>query len=182
MADITLAEYQGNAWLVSGEGHIDDLLANTLPKEITIELVACGTREEVQNLWVQNCGPPQTDADPWMIHPAIVARVRRSVPDNAVFFAQWSALIDQDAITVIHSAALWAHENPGSKVLITEYLDAEGPQVIADLSRLRSQLVKEKLIQEGIPQDRIEHVKRSVSDVPGMTQESQRIDISLRPN
>ncbi len=41
MADITLAEYNGRVWLVGGEVYIDDLLANTLTPNVSIELVRC---------------------------------------------------------------------------------------------------------------------------------------------
>ncbi len=41
MADIVLAESGGRTWLVTGEMYIDDLLAGTLPANITIEFVAC---------------------------------------------------------------------------------------------------------------------------------------------
>ena len=46
MADIVLAEFGGQAWLVGGEEYIDDLLANTLPQHVTIELVACDFKDQ----------------------------------------------------------------------------------------------------------------------------------------
>lgn len=180
MADITLAEFNGRVWLVGGETYIDDLLANTLSKDISIELVACETKAHVHDLWVQNCGKKESLGDPWMIHPAIVTRIRRSSPDYAVFFAQWSAMLDPDALTVIASAAAWAVENPSAPVLVAEYLDPAGPRSIADLSRLRAGLVEDKLVEGGVPQSRIERVTRAVSEVPGMAQESQRVDIIVR--
>src|SRR5271156_5061033 len=78
MADITLAEFGGNTWLVGGEALIDDFLANTLSKDITIELIPCETKSQVHALWEQHCGPPQYGGDPWLIHPNIVNRVRRN--------------------------------------------------------------------------------------------------------
>ena len=63
MADITLAEFNGRVWLVGGEVHIDDLLANTLPPDVSIEMVRCESQSEVHSLWVQNCGEPASAAD-----------------------------------------------------------------------------------------------------------------------
>lgn len=180
MADITLAEFNGRVWLVGGEAHIDDLLANTLSKDVSIELVACERKSDVHDLWIQNCGEPVLAGDPWIIHPAIVDRIRRASPDYAVFFAQWSVMLDADALTVIASAAAWARDNPQAPVLLAEYLDPAGPQAMIDLSRLRAQMVEEKLVEGGIARDRIAHAKRAVSEVPGMAQESQRVDIVVR--
>ena len=180
MADITLAEFNGRVWLVGGETYIDDLLANTLAKDVSIELVACETKSDVHDLWVQNCGKTSGASDPWMINPAIVNRIRRSSPDYAVFFAQWSAMLDPDALTVIASAAAWAVENPDAPVLVAEYLDPAGPRSILDLSRLRAGLVEDKLIEGGVSQARMERVTRAVADVPGMAQESQRVDIIVQ--
>jgi len=181
MADITLAECNGQAWLVGGEAHLHDLLANTLPPEIGIELVPCERPEDVHSLWVQLCGPRPLNALPWQIHPAIVARIRRSSPDFAVYFAQWSAMLDNDALSVINAAAIQANRNPEAPVIVAEYLDPAGPQAIADLSRLRAQLIEDKLAESSVDRRRVTREKRKVSDVPGMTQESQRVDIVVRP-
>jgi hypothetical protein len=179
MADITLAEFQGRVWLVGGEPFIDDLLANTLPEHVTIELVPCERRSDVHALWVQHCGEPTTGGDPWMIHPAIVARIRRGSSTHSVFFAEWSAKLDQDANTVIASVAAWALENPQAPLQLVEFLDPDGPVSIVDLSRLRAQLVEDKLVSSGVARERIGRARRGVGDVAGMAQESQRIDISV---
>ena len=79
MADIVLAEHRGQAWLVSGEQYIDDLLANTLPGDISIEFIACQSDSDVTILWVQSGRQPTSAGLPWMIHPAIVTRIRRAI-------------------------------------------------------------------------------------------------------
>lgn len=180
MADITLAEFNGRVWLVSGETYLDDLLANTLSSAVSIELVACESKSVVNDLWIQHCGKKEFVGEPWLINPAIVTRIRRSAPDYRVFFAQWSAMLDPDALTVIASAAAWAVENPGAQVLVAEYLDPAGPRAIADLSRLRAGLIEDKLADAGVAQARIQRVTRDVSEVPGMAQESQRVDIIVQ--
>ena len=181
MADITLAEYNGRVWLVGGEDHIDDLLANTLTPDVSIELVRCESQSDVHDLWMQNCGEQTTATMPWIIHPNIADRIRRSSPDYAVFFAQWSAMLDPDALAVIRAAAVWSHQHPEAPVVLAEYLDPDGPQAMVDLSRLRTQLIEDKLAENGIERRQMSRVRRDVSEVPGMAQESQRVDIIVRP-
>jgi hypothetical protein len=180
MADITLAEFNGRVWLVGGEAHLQDLLANTLPPDISTELVQCERPEDIHTLWAQLCGAPRLGGMPWQIHPNIVARIHRTWPDFAVYFAQWSALLDAEALTVINAAASQAKQNPQAPVILAEYLDPDGPQAMVDLSRLRAQLIEDKLAETGVDHGRITREKRKVSDVPGMAQESQRVDIVVR--
>src|SRR5579871_5157593 len=106
MADITLAEFQGRVWLVGGEPYIDDLLANTLASNVSIEIIPCEHKAEVNALWVQLCGV-QPGADPWIIHPGIVARIRRNSTGYSIYFAEWSARLDDEARTVVSSVAQW---------------------------------------------------------------------------
>lgn len=177
MADITLAEFNGRVWLVGGEAHLQGLLGNTLPKNVSIELLQCERVSAVTDLWVQHCGEQESGGMPWQIHPNIVTRIRRRSPDYAVFFTQWSAMLDQDALTVINAAATWARQNPTTPVLLAEYLDPEGPQAIADLSRLRTQLIADRLVAAGIARERLTYTKRVIDEAAGMSQESQRVDI-----
>jgi hypothetical protein len=180
MADITLAEFNGRVFLVGGENHLDDLLANTLPANVSIELVQCERQSEIHALWVQLCGEQPNGQLPWAIHPNIAARIRRRSPDYAVFFAQWSALLDADALTVIDAAAAWALENPQAPVVVAEYADAAGPAAMAALAGVRAQLVEDRLAERGLDRARISRVRRDVTEVPGMAQESQRVDIVVR--
>jgi hypothetical protein len=180
MADITLAEFNGNAWLVGGEAYLDDLLANTLSQDISIELVACERKSDVMDLWVQHCGKPDFIGDPWIIHPGIVARIRRRSPDYPVFFTQWSAMLDSDALTVIASAVAWAHDNQAAPVVLAEYLDPAGPKAVADLSRLRTQLIEDRLTEGGLDPARIVRETRPLAEAQATGQESQRVDIIIR--
>lgn len=181
MADITLAEFNGRVWLIGGEALVDDLLANTLGPEISIELVHCEDKSEVNRLWLQLSGEKTTFGDPWMIHPGIVQRIRRQQnPNQSLFFAEWSAAIDNDSQVVIASvAALWT-QNQDIGIDLIEFLDPEGPKVIADLSRLRAQVVEDALVKAGVARDRIGRDVREPGDVAGMAQESQRIDLAIR--
>ncbi len=118
---------------------------------------------------------------PWIIHPNIAERIRRSSPDYAVYFAQWSAMLDPDALAVIRGAANWLSQHPEVPVTLAEYIDPAGPKAMVDLSRLRAQLIEDKLVEFGIEGRQIARLRRSVSDVPGMAQESQRVDIIVTP-
>ncbi len=180
MADIVLAECNGQAWLVSGEQYIDHLLANTLPPDVSIELVPCESKSDVDALWVQHCGPPQDYSAPWLIHPGVTNRVRRGRSGHAVFFAQWSALLDDDARSVLRSAAAWAGENPNSSVLLVRYVGPLGPKAVSDLADLRASLIELALVELKVAAARIERETRDVATVPGMAEESQRVDIVLK--
>lgn len=180
MADIVLAECQGRAWLVSGEQYIDHLLANTLPEHVSIELVACESKSEVDALWVQHCGPPAEYSAPWLIHPGVTNRVRRGNADHAVFFAQWSAKIDDDAKTVIRSAATWAKQNMEFEVLLVRYVGPDAPSALHDLANLRAGLIESELVTLQIAPGRIRRETRDVTAIPGMPEESQRVDILVK--
>jgi hypothetical protein len=180
MADITLAECNGRIWLVSDERWLDDLLNGTLPTDVSYEIVACDSMPAVLELWRQNCDPPEFTPNPWIIHPGIVDRLRRSGPGYSVYFAQWSALLDDEAATVIGAAANWAIENPEAPVVLTAFVDADGPKAIADLAALRCQLAEDALAEKGVGRDRMSRATRPVSEGQGVGQESQRVDIVIR--
>jgi hypothetical protein len=180
MADIVLAECRGQAWLVSGEQYIDHLLANTLPPHVSIELVACESKSEVDALWVQHCGPREAFSAPWLIHPGVTNRVRRGHGGHSVFFAQWSAMMDDDAKAVVRAAAGWAQENPDRDVTIIRYVGPNSPAAMLDLANLRAGLVEAQLVALDIDAGRIGRETRDVAAVPGMSEESQRVDIVLK--
>lgn len=179
MADIVLAECRGQAWLVSGEQYIDHLLANTLPPDVSIELVACESKSEVDALWIQHCGPPDPYSAPWLIHPGVANRVRRKEGKHAVFFAQWSAMLDDDARAVVRSAATWARENPERRVALVRYVKPGSPQAMADLANLRASLIEAELIALEIDPGRFVRETYDIGTVPGMSEESQRVDVVL---
>jgi outer membrane protein OmpA-like peptidoglycan-associated protein len=129
-------------------------------------------------LWTQLCGPQKTIGDPWLIHPAIVARIRRNLStNNSVFFAEWSVMLDRDAMTIISSVAAWTVANADATLELVEFLDPQGPKAIADLSRLRAQLIEDSLVEAGVARERIGRGVRGLDETVGLTKESQRIDI-----
>lgn len=181
MADITLAEFNGAVWLVGGEAHLHDMLANTLAGDISIEFVSCERASDVRALWIQNCGEQVSDGMPWQIHPNIVARIRRSSPEHSVYFTQWSVMLDPEAVATVQAAAVAALQNPEAPVILVEFLDENAPASVAGLSHLRAQLITERLVEFGVPAERISRTQRGLQDMPVISSESQRVDILVRP-
>jgi hypothetical protein len=175
MADIVLAEAEDRVWLVAGEAHLDDLLANTLPPEVSIELVVCEHAAAVRTLWLRSGGDPSSGM-PWLVHPAIVARVRAANrpggPTHAVLFSPWSALLDPPAQAAIAAAAA-AQAGDAAGVTLVDYRDPAGPPALADLSRLRVQLIEAQLMALGLPPDRIRRQQRDATE----DADTQRVDI-----
>jgi hypothetical protein len=181
LADITLVEFNGSVWLVGGEAHLDDLLADTLPAEVSIELVACERKADVHDMWVRFCGVREYAGDPWIIHPAIVQRVRGRMPDAAgsfaVAFAPWSVMPDADGLRMIAAAAVRACANPDMAVVLTEYLDPAAPPGMAELSGLRLRMIEDALNNAGLPGERIARERREPAEIPELTAGGGRIDI-----
>ncbi len=183
MADVTLAEFNGSVWLVGGEQHTDELLFNSLPESVSVELIACDSREQVRNMWVQLCGEPLMPSEPVLIHPRIADRVRRASAGRTVFFAQWSAMMDDDAIAVLRAAAQWMMATPSLRAALVGFVGPHSAPGLADLSRLRMTLVREKLFEFGVDRARLDEQTRepdpalpSGADPAG---DSQRIKIEI---
>jgi hypothetical protein len=162
MVDIILAEHGGQAWLVSGERFIDDLLANTLPSHVTIEFVTCESESDFAALRSRVFLEDVEGSQPWLIHPAIARRVRSSLagPEpsgHRVAFGAWSAARDKEADAAITAAAHAAMTDHRS-VVLTSYVFPGGPKPMADLAALRSSLIEAELIRIGVDPTRIAHV------------------------
>lgn len=177
MADIVLAEFSGRAWLVRGEQHIDDLLANTLPTDVSIEVVACESKSEVGHLWCQYGGAADAADELWLIHPAIVARARGQSGEMHVIFAEWSASLDAAALAIVETASGKASARPECILTLVRYLAADGPAMAADLANLRTGLLEARLASGGVPTDRI---VRETQAIPHDGYQD-RIDLVIRP-
>ncbi len=176
MADITLAECNGNIWLVGGEQHVHDLLRDILPPDISVELISCDDRDQVRRLWVQNCGEPSSPSDPMMIHPAIAERVRRATPGRTVYFTQWSAMIDADALAVLRAAATWMIATPTLHAQLVDYVDGESLPGLAELSALRLALIEARLVEFGVDRTRLSRQSRKPA---GVHEDNQRVEIEI---
>ncbi len=178
MADITLAQFNGATWLVGGEEHIDDLMTNTLPAGVTIELVACERKIDVHALW-ERLGAPRPNSEPWMIHPGIVRRALGAAPDGAIVFAPWSVQPGEDGLRAIAAACDWALANPECPVLLAEYHDEAAPAAEAGLALVRLQVVEAALLQS-VAQDRLRRIRRPVGDIPALPAGGGRVDLVLK--
>lgn len=170
MADVTLAESHGQVWLVAGEEHIDDLLANTLPPGITIEIIPCADRTEVWALWQRSEADEENGANPWIIHPNIVRRIKGSSGQQAVRFTPWSAMMDSDAQGVLASTADWMAGDPAGRLILRQSCPAAPPPGLVDLQRLRAQLVASALAAAGTDPSRIEQESVVTADAAATEQ------------
>ena len=156
MADVTLAEFDGQVWLVAGENLIDELLANMMPPGATIEFVSCDSRAEVWDLWAENSLDSVEGIDPWIIHPGIVSRIRGSMAEPRLQFAPWSAQIPDEAKDTIGKAAGWLAANAAGRITLRQFAPASPPAGLADIQRVRAMLVLGALTGAGADAGRLD--------------------------
>ncbi len=98
-----------------------------------------------------------------------------------VFFQEWSAALDDNALATISTAAQWAKEHPGELVKVTGYADPTGSQQAnVDMSRARAQVVLDQLMRDGVPRGRIVTAARGPTDFTVSSQESRRVEIAVQ--
>ena len=180
MADVTLAEYCDNVWLVRGENHIDDLLANTLPAHVTIEIITCESKSQIDDLWEEHCAPLGFTFGPWLIHPAIVNRIRRAGSGFTVNFAPWSAQLSDQAAELVKGAAEALRDASGD-VILTDFIEDSAPAFAADLARVRLGMIEQILIAAGVDAARLSHARRDAAAAQAVGQDANRVDIAGAP-
>lgn len=153
LADIVLGEVSGQAWLVRGEQHIDDLLGNMVPPDVSIEVVACESKSAVDALWRRWNDGETTEM--WLIHPAILNRVRGAPSQTAIVFATWSVAIDADALKVIALTVQAAADRADAVIALVRHVTADGGRTADDLGSLRCTLIEGQLMEAGIPASRL---------------------------
>ncbi len=149
MADVTLAEANGQTWLVTGDEHVDGLLANTLPSTVTVEIIACETRAEAWAMWEAKSPDAVEGGMPWIINPGVVRRIKGMLGEQGIRFTPWSAMLSEEARQMIATAAGWLAANPGGRLMLRQFCTAAPPPGLTDLQRLRAQLVSAALAGEG---------------------------------
>ncbi len=179
MNEIILAEHRGNTWLVGGEEHIDDFLANTLPADVSIRIVACQSESEYQALWNEH-GGKQPGFVPWAINPAIAARARGTRPGHNILFGPWSALLDDTANAVLRDAATGAARDPDSPVVLLVDEKASEPKPMADLTNLRVSLIGAALTSLGVAESRVVRAVRPGDAGAADQAECDRIEIAFK--
>jgi hypothetical protein len=172
MADIVLAECSGQAWLVRGEQHIDELLANLLEPHVTIEVVTCESKSAVNALAHEYGAVP--GAQLWLIHPAIVNRARGETPGVSADFSEWSALLSERALTDLSKIAALALRRADMNIVLTCYIAADAATTAIDLTNLRVRILEGRLATLGVSATRI--LRQTEIDAA----KTDRIDLILR--
>ncbi len=174
MADVTLAECGGTHWLVEGEQHLDELLMGSFSPDLTIEFVTCRDKSDLHRLWSELSAEAGPGRDPWAIHPGLIDRIRSiSDPDRAVVFAAWSALIDAEGEAAIADTAARLAAEPALVLTLRQDAPPADAAGVADLQRLRAQLVVAALTRLGCDPGRL----RQESVTPESEARPDRIEL-----
>ena len=104
--------------------------------------------------------------------------VRAEPQTTLVFFSEWSGLIDSDATAAIQHAADLAKVG-SHKVHVVGYADTTGSETANKiLSQLRSQVVTDTLVADGVSADAITQDAKGETPAPSDSkQESRRVSI-----
>ena len=97
---------------------------------------------------------------------------------GVVFFTEWSALLDPAAQTVIQEAK--TRLGGTGTVTVMGYADTTGSSEANDLlSKLRAQMVIDRLVADGVPAGRLKRADRGATPDIGGLNESRRVVISI---
>lgn len=173
-SDVVLAELFGQAWLVRGEQHIDDLLRNMLHPDVSIEVVACESKSAIDALWYRWNDEPITEM--WLIHPNILKRVLGNPAQSSIVFPAWSAALDDAASRVIDVAVKAAGERPDMRLALVRHVLPNGGSMAEDIGGLRCTLIEGRLVEAGVAAARL--VRETVPAASAA--DSERIDLLLR--
>ncbi len=152
MGTVTLAEHAGNWWLIDGEEHVAGLLYGSLEADVAVSFVTCVSWDDLMAQWQGSGGE---GAQPWIINPAIIARLKGAADPGSITFAVWSAAMDDAAEEAIETAAAWLAGDPARSLQLRQFRPQTPPPGLADLQRLRYQLVAAALERVGAPSERI---------------------------
>lgn len=102
--------------------------------------------------------------------------VKKIIKNVKVYFDFDSASLRDDAVSILESAVKTLNRNPETNILITGNCDTRGSESYnLKLGRKRADIVKNFMIENGIPEERIKIVSRGkldaiapVTDLPGM--------------
>ncbi len=116
-------------------------------------------------------------AKPAELRPSLL--IKKIIKNVKVYFDYDRFDLRNDAIAALKKAVGTLNRNPETEILVTGNADRRGSESYNEkLARKRAEAVKEFLIQEGIPEDRIKIVSRGkldavapVTDLVGMQKE-----------
>ena len=104
-----------------------------------------------------------------------------------IFFPRGSAAISAQDDRIIEMAASYFRQRANARVLLTAHTDGEEANTLSsDLSPARSEAVKRRLVELGIPADRIEiwaHAdsRSLVQHPPGVAEpQNRRVELSMK--
>ncbi len=102
-----------------------------------------------------------------------------STPATPVFFQEWSAALDQAALSTIASAASVANQEPDAKVVVTGAADTIGSAAANKyLAKTRAQVVADQLVADGVAASRIK--VKSIGEVAAPSQAGVPAQFSRR--
>jgi outer membrane protein OmpA-like peptidoglycan-associated protein len=110
-----------------------------------------------------NVVPPADDALPPRRHPQPDARVQRAlamdfqiIAGDRVFFGEASAALGARSRTVLNAQARWLKAHPSLPVVIEAHADDRGGRELnIALSQRRAEVVRDRLVEEGVTAERI---------------------------
>lgn len=103
-----------------------------------------------------------------------------SAPKFVVFFQEWSAALDPNALTVIDHASEFAKAHPGYVVHVNAFADPTGSRKAnALLTDLRAQVVMDQLHKDSVADSHVVGRGRGSVRFALTSQESRRVEISF---
>ncbi len=180
MTGITLANCDGQLWVVGGEEHLDDLLFNQLPPGVTVEVVPCAGGPALHALWAALTPDRSgTEMAPWALNPAITRRLlgQLGLASGLLRFPPWSAMLDDVARGEIVAVAAWAARNPQGRLVLQQFAATPAVPGMADLQKVRAQLVAAALAEAGVTPDRIGGETTAAAEAA----DSERLRIVMEP-
>ena len=97
-----------------------------------------------------------------------------------VYFQEWSAAMDDNALAVITHAAEWVKAHPGTAAHVNGFADPTGSKAANILmSDLRAQVVVDQLVTDGVDQRLIKQRGHGSVQFALTSQESRRVEISV---
>jgi outer membrane protein OmpA-like peptidoglycan-associated protein len=104
-----------------------------------------------------------------------------SIETAEVYFASKLAKIEEKSNETVEGIVKYLNENSGSKVLLTGHIDAS-ESAMTSLAKKRAYILKKKLIELGISDDRISYVTVNATKPKekGNAAANQRVSVSLK--
>jgi len=111
---------------------------------------------------------------------AVPALAGTPTPRAVVFFESWSAQLNAPARKAIQTAADWAKQHPSESLTVIGYASTIGSKPANDLlSRLRSQIVSDTLVEDGVPPAQIRMQAEGATPYVLDPTEARRVEIAL---